>query len=109
MAATAFGPRGDMPGDVDDDVTLTMLSQRPMTFHDAEVEMKDRLRALGTAVEYAVAHDFPPECAGMLRNIVCRILSGVLGRPACLRGAYDDSVSSRCNGGCRVLLYRAFT
>ena len=109
MAATAFGPRGDMPGDVDDDVTLTMPSQRPMTFHDADVEMKDSLRALETAVEYAVAHDLPPECAGMLRYIVCRILSGVLGRPACLRGAYDNSVSSRYNGGCRVLLYRAFT
>ena len=29
MAVTAFGPGGDAPGDVDDDVTLTLLSQRP--------------------------------------------------------------------------------
>ena len=26
MAVTAFGPGGDVPGDVDDDVTLTLLS-----------------------------------------------------------------------------------
>ena len=26
MAATAFGPGGDEPGDVDDDITLTLLS-----------------------------------------------------------------------------------
>ena len=30
MAVTAFGPGGDAPGDVDDDVTLELLSQRPM-------------------------------------------------------------------------------
>ena len=44
MAATAFGPGGDAPGDVDDDVTLTLLSQRPMLFQDSEVEMQDRVR-----------------------------------------------------------------
>ena len=27
MAVTAFGPGGDAPGDVDDDDTLTLLSQ----------------------------------------------------------------------------------
>ena len=44
MAATAFGPGGDAPGDVDDDVTLTLLSQRLMLFQDSEVEMQDRVR-----------------------------------------------------------------
>ena len=29
MAVTALGPGSDAPGDVDDDVTLTLLSQRP--------------------------------------------------------------------------------
>ena len=36
MAVTVFGPGGDEPGDVDDDVTLTLLSQRPMMFLDAK-------------------------------------------------------------------------
>ena len=72
MAATAFGPRGDMPGDVDDDATLTMLSQRPMMFQDSEVDMQDRVGALGTAVDDAVDHDLPPECAKMLHDIVFR-------------------------------------
>ena len=40
---TAFGPGGEEPGEVDDDVTRTLLSQRPMMFQDSEVEMKDRV------------------------------------------------------------------
>ena len=35
MVVTAFGPGGDETGDVDDDVTLTLLSQRPMMFLDS--------------------------------------------------------------------------
>ena len=61
MAVTAFGPGGDAPGDVDDDVTLTLLSQRPMMFQDSEVEMKDRVGALETAVDDVVDHGLQPE------------------------------------------------
>ena len=73
MAVTAFEPGGDAPGDVDDDVTLALLSQRPMIFQDDEVEMKDRVGALeSTAVDDAVDYGLPPECAKMLRDIVFR-------------------------------------
>ena len=72
MAVTAFGPGGGAPGDVDDDATRTLLSQRPMMFQDSEVEMRDRVGALGTTVDDADDHDLPPECAKMLRDIVFR-------------------------------------
>ena len=51
MAVTAFVPGGDAPGDVDDEVILTLLSRRPMIFEDSEVEMRDRVGVLETAVE----------------------------------------------------------
>ena len=70
IAVTAFGPGGGVPGDVDDDATLTLLSQRHMMFQNSEVEMQDRLRALETAVDDAVDHGLPPERAKMLRDIV---------------------------------------
>ena len=72
MAVTAFGSSGDTPGDVGDDVTVTLLSQRPMVFQDSEVEMQDRVGALETAVDDAVDHGLPPECAKMLRDTVFR-------------------------------------
>ena len=72
MAVTAFGPGGDASGDVEDEVTLTLLSQRPIIFQDSEVEMQDRVRALETAVDDGVDHSLPPECAKMLRDIVFR-------------------------------------
>ena len=72
MAVTAFGPGGDAPGDVDDDVTLALLSQLPMMFKAAEVEMQDRVGALETAVDDAVDHGFRPGCDKMLRDIVFR-------------------------------------
>ena len=72
MAVTAFGPGGGAPGDVDDDITLTLLSQRPMIFQKSEVEMQDRVGALETAVDDAVDHDLPPEYAKILRDIVFR-------------------------------------
>ena len=76
MAATAFGPGGDAPGDVEDDVILTLLSQRLTMFKDAEVEIQDRAGPLDTAVDDAVDHGLPPECARMLRDIVfARILT----------------------------------
>ena len=69
MAVTAFGPGGDAPGDVNDGVTLALLSQRPIIFQDSDVEMKDRVDALETAVDDAVDHGLPPGCAKMLRDI----------------------------------------
>ena len=72
MTVTAFRPGRDAPGDVDDDVTRTLLSQRHMMSPDSEVEMKDRVGALETAVDDAVDHGLPPECAKMLRDIVFR-------------------------------------
>ena len=72
MVVTAFGPGGDAPGDVDDDATLTLLSQRPMIFQNSEVEIRDGVGALGTAVDDAVDHELPPESAKVMRNIVVR-------------------------------------
>ena len=72
MAVTAFGPGGDAPGDVDDDVKLTLLSQRPMMFQVSDVEVQDRVGALETAVDDAVDHSLRPGCAKMLRDIVFR-------------------------------------
>ena len=66
MVVAAFVPGGDAPGDVDDEVTLTLPSQRPMIFQDSEVEMQDRVGVSETAVDNAVDHGSPPECAEML-------------------------------------------
>ena len=43
-----------------------------MMFQDSEVEIQDRVGALGTAVDDAVDHEIPPECAKMMRDIVFR-------------------------------------
>ena len=80
IVVTALEPGGDAPGDVDDDVTLTLLSQQPMMFQDSEVEMQDRVGALETAVDEADDHDLPPECAKMLRDIVFRAHLDVFSR-----------------------------
>ena len=80
MAATAFGPGSDASGDVEDEVTLTLLSQRPMMFQDSEVEMQDRVGALETAVVDAGDHGLPPECGKVLRDIVFRTHSEVYSR-----------------------------
>ena len=56
MTVTAFGPGGD----VDDDVTLTLLFKRPMMFQDSEVEMQDRVGALETPADDDVDHGLPP-------------------------------------------------
>ena len=63
MAATAFGPGNGEPSDVVYDATLTLLSQRPMMFQDSELEMQDRVGALGTAFYNGNDNDLPPECA----------------------------------------------
>ena len=80
LAVTAFVPGGDAPGDMHDEVALTLPSQRPMIFQDSEVEMRDRVRVLETAVDNAVDHSSPPQCAKMLRYIVSRTLLDVLCR-----------------------------
>ena len=69
---------------MDDEVALTLPSQRPMIFQDSEVKMRDRVGVVETAVDNAVDHGSPPECAYMLLDIVfrahldvlCRALSG---------------------------------
>ena len=80
MAVPAFVTGGDAPGDVDDEVALTLPSQRPMIFQDSEVEMRNRVGVLETAVDNAVDHISPPECAKMLRYIVFRTHLDVLYR-----------------------------
>ena len=47
-----------------------------MTFQDSEVKMQDRVGGVEMAVDDAVDHGLPPECARMLRDIVfARILT----------------------------------
>ena len=72
ISVTVCGPGRDPSGDVEDEVTLTLLSQRPMVSKDSEMEMQDRVVALETAVNDVVDHGLPPECAKMLRDIVFR-------------------------------------
>ena len=81
MAATAFGPGGDAPGDVDDDVTLTLLSQRPMLFQDSEVEMQDRVRwrrRSMTLLTMAYRRNVPRCCAISFFARTLTIPSGVI-------------------------------
>ena len=69
---------------MNDEVALSLPSQRRMIFQDSEVEMRYRVGVLETDVDNAVGHGFPPERAKMLRDIVfrthldllCRALSG---------------------------------
>ena len=72
MAVAAFVPGGDAPGDVDNEVTLTLPFQRPMIFQDSEVEMRHRMGVLETAVDNVVDHGSPLEFAKKLRDIVFR-------------------------------------
>ena len=60
------------PGEVDDDVTLTLRSQRPMTLQDPGVEARDRAGVFEGLIDDAVDHGFLVELAKMLRNIVRR-------------------------------------
>ena len=69
MAVMALGRGGNAPGDVDDDVIFTLLSQQPMTFRDSEVEMQDRVGALGTVVDDAVDHGLPPACSKIVSTL----------------------------------------
>ena len=56
-------PRGDAPGVMDHEVTLTLPSQRPMICQGFEVEMRDRVGVLETDVDNAVDYGSPKECA----------------------------------------------
>ena len=75
MAVTALGPGGGAPGDVDDDATLTLLSQRPMMFQDSEVEMQDRVARWGwrlmTLMTMTYRQDISRSCAtsGIARTL----------------------------------------
>ena len=51
------------------EIALTLLSQRPMMFQYSE-EIQDCVGALETAVDDAVGHGLPPECAKVSRDIV---------------------------------------
>ena len=89
---------------MDDEVTLTLPSQRLMIFQDTEWEMPDRVGVLETAVENAVDHGSPPEYAKMLRDIVFRTPLDVLCRP--LLGdqpAREKHGAVHFNPGARVL------
>ena len=55
---------------MENEVTLTLPSQRPMMFQDSGVEMQDRVSAFKTAIDDDVDHGLPPESAKMLRAIV---------------------------------------
>ena len=94
MPVTAFGTGGDAPGDLDDDATLPLRSQRPMMFQDDEVEMQDRVGALETVVDDAVDHGLPPECAKILGGTIFRTHLDVFRRA--LLG--DRAASSRYKG-----------
>ena len=77
MAVTAFVPGSDAPGDVDNEVALTLPSQRPIIFQDSEGEMRDRVGVLEPSVDNAVDHSSPPESAKMLpyvgRTLTCYV------------------------------------
>ena len=62
--------------------------------------MQDRLGALETAVDDAVDHGLPPECARMLRDIV-RILTYSVGR-CWVAGLLDQMYTF--NYRCRIVL-----
>ena len=81
MSVTLFVPGADGPGYVDDEVTRTLPSQRPMIFRDSEVEMRDRVGVLETAVDNALDYDSPPKCAKMLQDVGFCTHLGRLCRP----------------------------
>ena len=104
IAVTVFWPGSVGPGDVDDDVTQGLLSQRPMIFRDFDEEMQGRVSVLETAVDNTADHGSPPDCAMMLRDIVfctfCNVLcKALMGEPICTQNAFGDPASFRGKGG----------
>ena len=65
MTITALGPCGDASGFVEHEVILTLVSVRPIMFQNSEVEMHDGVGVLEPAVDDAVDHGLPLECARM--------------------------------------------
>ena len=72
IAVTSFGPGVDAPGEVDDDVTLTLMSQRPISLQDPGVGARDHVDVFEALIDDAVDHGFPATCAKILRDFVCR-------------------------------------
>ena len=70
IAITSFGPGVDAPGEVDDDVTLTLMSQRPIYLEDPGIGARDHVDLFKALIYDAVDHGFPATCAKMLRDIV---------------------------------------
>ena len=66
VAITTFGPGVDAPGEVDDEVTLTLRPQPPMS-------LQDRVGVFEMLIDDAVGHGFPAKCAKISRDIVCRM------------------------------------
>ena len=77
MALMAFGPSGGPLGDVDDDVTLELQSERPMIFQYSEVDMQDRVGALDISVDDVVDLGLQKR-ANIVPNIVFRTHLDVL-------------------------------
>ena len=70
IAITAFAPGVDVPGEVVDDVTLTLLTTDAL--RDPGVEARDREGVFEALIYDTVDHGFPAECRKMFRQIVCR-------------------------------------
>ena len=84
MAVTSFGAGGDATGHVDDDVTLTLLSQRCMMFQDSEVEVQDRVarwrqRSM-TLLTMAYGRNVLTCCAISFFAVFARTLTCTVGR-----------------------------
>ena len=73
MTVTAVVPGGHPPGDVVDEVTLTLPSQRPMIFQDSEVEMQLVFACCRRlSITLLAKTRLSPECAKMLRDVIFR-------------------------------------
>ena len=70
IVITSFGPGVDAPGEVDDDVTLTLMFQRPIYLEDPGVGARDHVDLFKALTDDVVDHGFPASCAKMLRDIL---------------------------------------
>ena len=94
---------------MDDDVTLTLQSQGPMTLPDPGVGARGRVGVLEALIDDAVDHGFPAECANMFREIVYPNQYEVC-RPA-IQGAPLSRVEHMIVGlqrGARVVLVKPY-
>ena len=79
MAVTAFGPGSDAPGDVDNNVTLVLSFERPMTFQGSKVEMRGSCERVGDGGRQRCrpwgCRNVPRCCAVSLfaRNLACSV------------------------------------